>query len=244
MRTWIVGAALAASLASGAAHASLARNPAGAKNMGEGGALTVDTAAQLEKDSEGRTWVLETGVQYQVSDRVQLLLEAALLERQDPEGEEAVAGIGDTDFTLSWLALPGAMLPVVLGAKAKLPTAGEGLGTGRADFSALVVVARESGELEVALEAEFATFGSTDEEDFRDQFLYTLTAEYGLAESLAAFVEVFGNSAPLAGESRSDAALFGLEADVAVNDTVAPYVAVEADTEGVLSVRAGAEWTW
>ena len=40
-------------LAAETAHASLARNAAGAKNIGNAGRLTVDTAGQLESDPDG-----------------------------------------------------------------------------------------------------------------------------------------------------------------------------------------------
>ena len=121
----VVGAVGVALMASVQAHASLSRNAAGAKNIGEAGGLTVDTAGQLESEPGGKVWLLETVIQYQVSNRLQFLVEAILHESQQPDAGESVSGIGDTDLTLSWLASGGSrLLPsVVLGTQVKLPTA-------------------------------------------------------------------------------------------------------------------------
>jgi len=242
----LIGAAWLALSIPGPAHASLTRNAAGAKNMGEAGAWTVDTAGELERESDGKVWVFETAVQWQAAGRLQLLVEAVVFERQQPDEEESSSGLGDTDLTVSWLALEerGALPPVVVAARVKLPTAGEDVGSGKADWSGLLILGKESGELELNLELEYATFGAPPGEQLKDQLLYTLGAEYGLSDFLAVYAELLGNSAPADGESRTDAALAGVEMDVFATDTVAPYVSVELDTEEVATARAGVEWTW
>jgi len=230
-----------------ASLASLTRNAAGPRNMGEAGALTVDTAAELTGEPDGRSWLFEAGIQYQITDRLQLLLEATPFERVDPDDGEAVGGLGDTDVTVSWLAAErsGVLPDVVVGAKVKLPTAPAGeRGTGKTDASALLILARESEELELTLETEYATFGSPSGESLKNQLLYTLTVELSLSDLLAAYVEALGNSAPTDEESRTDAALLGVEIDLPVSERAAPYVSLEVDTEETWTARLGAEWTW
>jgi hypothetical protein len=186
-------------------------------------------------------------VQYEISHRLQLLLEAVLFERQAPDSGEAASGVGDTELTLSWIALEEKRLlpPVVLAAKVKIPTAAAGeIGTGKADYSALLILGKEFGELELSLETEYATFGSPEGENLKGQFLYSFTAEYGLTDFLAVYAEIFGQSAPTADDSRTDAALAGLEFDHALGERAAPYVSFELDTEGVGTARTGVEWTW
>lgn len=248
-RTWsvVVGVVCMTMLAAGTAHASLARNAAGAKNMGEKGRFTLDTAGQIEADADGRASKLETGMQYQLSNRLQLLVEGTLFEAQRPDVGRRVSGFGDTDVTASWLLLPaGDRAPsVVFGGKVKLPTASRAaIGTNKTDASALLVVGRESGELELALEAEYATFGQSGRVRLEDQFLYTLTAEYGVSNLLSVFGEVFGNSAPTKSSSRTDAAKLGIEMDIPLREWAAPYLSLEYDTEGLTAARAGVEWTW
>jgi hypothetical protein len=242
----VAGAACMVLLASGAAQASLTRNAAGAKNMGESGVLTLDTAGELEKEPDGKVWVFETAFQYEATERLQLLLEAVVFENQQPDDEESASGLGDTDVTISWMAVEerGWFPPVVVGAKVKLPTGGEDVGTGKADWSALLVLGKESGELESYLELEYATFGSPAGEELKDQLIYTLGAEYGVSDFLAVYAEVSGNSAPTDEESRTDAALAGVEMDLFATDAVAPYLSLEIDTEEVGTARAGVEWTW
>ena len=243
----VVGVACTMLAAAGTAHASLARNAAGAKNMGEKGKFTLDTAGQIEADADGRSWRLETGMQYQLSKRLQLLVEGTLLEVQHPDVGEKVKGLGDTDVTASWLLSAGRdRLPWwVVGAKVKLPTAShEAIGTNKTDVSALLVIGKETGELELTLEAEYARFGQPGGELLENQLLYSFTAEYGASDVLSVYGEVFGNSAPTKSSSRTDAAKFGVELDVPLREWAAPYLSVEYDTEGLASARAGVEWRW
>jgi hypothetical protein len=214
--------------------------------MGEPGTLTVDTAGELASEPDGKAWTFETAVQYEASDRWQFLVEAVVFENQQPEGDESASGIGDTEVTLSWLAREerGSSPPVVLAARVKLPTAGEDVGTGKADYSVLLVLGKELQELELNLEAEYATFGSPPDEELKEQWLYSFGAEYGINDFLAVYAEVFGNSAPTEEESRTDAVLVGVEMDVFATDEVAPYISLELDTEEAGSARAGIEWSW
>ena len=228
------------------AQASLARKAAGAGNMGDSGAFTADTAVELEQEEDGRVLVLEAALQVQLLGRLQFLAEAVLLERESFVGEETAAGIGDTDLILSWLMLTDeAWAPsLVLATEVKLPTASGDLGTGKPDYSALLVVEKEIGELELSIELELATFGSAPGEELKDQFIHTFGAEYSVSDLLAVYVEIFGNSAPSALESRTDAATLGVELDFSRSDAFAPYLSLEIDTEKVAVVRAGIEWVW
>ncbi len=245
-RLSMIGAICIGLVAHGVANASLTRNAAGAKNIGESGRLTIDTAGQIESDQDGKTWIFETGAQYQVSSRLQILVESVLYERFQPDVGESAKGLGDTDATLSWLLSEGnrSLPSLVVGAMMKIPTAGDEIGTGKADYSALLVLGKESGELELSVEAEYATFGAPPGETLKDQLRYTVIAEYGLTGFLAAYAELSGSSAPTAAESRSDAALVGLELDYQLSKVAAQYISFEIDTEGVGSARAGVEWKW
>ena len=233
--------------ASGPSEASLARNAAGAKNIGNPGHLTLDTAGQLESDPDGRNFVIETGLQYQITRRFQLLAEFVPFESQRPNAGSGTSGIGDTDVTLSWLAgSGGGRLPtVVLGARAKLPTAGNGaIGTGKPDYAALFILGKELGELELSLETEYTTFGQSGGVKLRNQFVYAAISEYALNDFLAVYAELSGRSAPTAIESRSDVARIGVEVDIPVRERIAPYVSFEIDTETVAAIRAGIDWSW
>ena len=243
---WMTLAAMCGLLVWSPSHASLARNAAGAKNMGEAGLWALDLAGQFQKEADGRSWTAETGLQFQATSRLQLLIEGLPFKLQEPDAGESVRGLGDTDVTLSWLILKDAPSrpSLVLGGRVKLPTADKDLGSGAADYSALAVMGKEIGELELSLETEYATFGSVSGEKPKEQVLYTLTAEYSLSDFLAVYAEAFGNSAPAPGESRTDAALFGLELDFLKRPHATPYLSFEVDTEGASSARAGVEWTW
>lgn len=246
-RALLLGAVCVGVMAAEPSYASLARNAAGAKNIGNAGNFTVDTAGQLERDADGNAWAFETSVQYQASKRLQLLVEAVPFESQQPHSEASTSGFGDTDLTLSWLAAKQGtrFASLVLGASIKVPTATqEELGTGKADYSALFVLGREAGELELNLETAFTTFGQSGTVKLKNQFSYTLSAEYGVNDYLSVYGELFGQSAPTAFESHTEAARAGLEVDIPVSESIAPYLSFELDTESVGGVRTGIEWTW
>lgn len=242
-----LGWAMAVSLvAATPALANLSRNTSSANTMGETGELVVDTAGQWERDPDGKTWLIELAAQYAFTNRIEAVLESAVYERLEPEDGGTVSGVGDMDLILSYLLLggDGPRPAVVVGGKVKLPTASEDLGTGKADYSALAVLGKEWDKTDLNLELEYAAFGSPADEDLKDQFIYTLALDRDLTEHLAAYAEAFGNTKPTEEESGTNAALFGLELDIPVNDTVTPYVSLEIDTEEVSTARLGAEWTW
>lgn len=228
------------------ALANLSRNTSSANSMGETGEFVVDTAGQWERDPDGQAWLVELAAQYALTHRVEMVVESAVYERLEPEDGETVSGVGDVDLILSYLLRgeDGPLPAVVVGGKVKLPMAGDDLGTGKADYSALVVLGRGWDRADLNLELEYATFGSPSDEDLKDQLIYTLALDYDLTENLAAYAELFGNSKPTDEEPGTNAALVGLELDIPVNDTVAPYLSAEIDTEEVSTARFGVEWTW
>lgn len=232
---------------SSGALANLSRNTSSAGSMGDRGELVIDTAVEWEKDPDAKLLSIPVAMQYGFFDKLEVVLESSLHEREKLDKGETVSGFGDTEITMSTLLreADGAWPAIVIGVKGKIPTASEDLGSGEFDYSGLAVLGHEWGEWEVNLELEYAAFGSPpDEEELEQQLLYTLSAEYGILNNMAVFAEAFGNSAPIDGESRTDAALVGLEVDVALGETAAPYFSLEVDTEEVITARFGVEWTF
>jgi hypothetical protein len=249
--------------------ADLARDAGTVRIMGEEGRWAMESALQMEKEADGKTWTVETAVGYTPAPRVQLLLEPTFWERSEPVDGPAVGGMGDTDFTVAFLAIPedGPWPAVVAAGKVKIPTArSPEIGTGKADGAVAVILGKEFGELEVSLELEYETFGSPETEDaaapaeedgaggdavapqetahLKDQFIYTLTADYGLTEHLSVYVELFGNTAPTEDEGDSNAAGIGLEYDVALGEHTNPLLAMSVDTDERVTAKIGVEWNW
>ena len=124
----------------------------------------MENAVQVEKDPDGKTWTIETGIQYTPESlpRLQLLLEPTFWEWEVPKGGPTVSGLGDTDVTVAYVLVPddGPWPAVILAGKVKLPTADDrDIGTGKADTSGLLILGKEFGDLDIGLELEFATFG-------------------------------------------------------------------------------------
>ena len=79
---------------------------------------------------------------------------------------------------------------------------------------------------------------------FDDQFLYSISADYSVSDLLSVFAELAGNSAPAAGESRSDVGTFGVETDFLQTETATSYATFELETERTATVRVGLELAW
>ena len=268
---FLIGAALVA--VATPTRADLARDANTTRIVGEEGNWVMENALQLEKDNDGKTWAVETAVQYAPSDRVQLLLEPTLWERDEPKDGSTESGVGDTDFTIAYLVLPdeGLWPAVIVAGKVKIPTAdNREIGTGKADYSASLIIGKEFGELDVSLELEYETFGdppsepvamdpagepldpdemavdsaTAEEVELKDQFIYTLSIDYGLTENLGVFVEIFGNSEPTKDEDSSNAVGVGLEYDIELTDYANPFIEVGVDTDDLVSAKVGVEWNW
>lgn len=245
-RSVVLAVLVMGSWTSGVGAGNLGRTAAGAGSMGDPGQFALDTAIEVEDDGDEQSKVFEAGLEVQMSDRTQLLVEASLYERFDPGEGDVIDGIGDIDVSGFWLVTgQEAWRPaLVLGARVKLPTASDGLGSGEPDFGAIVNLGAEHGELELGLELELVAVGEPGGVALDDQFLYTLAAEYSVSDLLAVYTEVFGESAPSPDEDRTDAALLGVELDFSRVEWFGPYVSLEADTDEVVTARAGVEWSW
>lgn len=276
MRTYGIAFSIAAGLlflSAGITCADVRRSAGTTAVVGEGGELVIENSLGLENDKDGTAWTLDMAILYtpEILSRFSLLLEPTLWEWDRPRDGEAVNGFGDVDLSLFYLLFLGSdVLPgVVVGTKVKIPTASnDDIGTGKADFSALLIVGKEFGELDINLELEYATFGQPDssssgddvlvEEDegadadfltessekLKDQFIYTLSVDYGLTENLTPYVELFGNTKPTKDESSSFAAGFGLEYDFELTDATSFIVEAGIDTDELITGKIGFEWTF
>jgi len=245
-RASVALALLVGSWTSSAAAGNLGRTAAGAGSMDDPGAFALDTAVEYEDDGDEQITVFEVGLQVQMSDRIQLLVEASLYERLDPGAGDAIDGVGDVDVNGYWLVTgqEGWRPALVVGARVKLPTASDELGTGEPDLAALVNLSAERGKLELALEVELVAVGEPSGVALDDQVVYALAVEYSPLEPLTVYGEVFGESAPSPAEDRTDAALLGAEVDLSRVEWFGPYVSLELDTDQTVTARAGVEWAW
>ncbi len=251
-------------LSAGIICADVNRNAGTTGVVGEGGEFVIENSIALESDNDGIVWTLDMAILYTPKNlpRFSLLLEPTLWEWDRPKDDGNVDGFGDIDLSLFYLLFPGSeVLPgVVIGTKVKIPTAtDEDIGTSKADYSALLIIGKEFGELDINLELEYATFGQPDssssgdevlfEEDvnakkIKDQFIYTFSVDYGLTENLTPYVELFGNTKPTEDEASSFAAGFGLEYDFELTDLTSFIVEAGIDTDKLITGKIGFEWTF
>lgn len=194
-------------------------------------------------------------------------------EPKDGPGAEGV-GDADVTASYLVRPSDGSWPAVVVAGRVKVPTASDReIGTGAFDGAALLIIGREIGDLDVNLALEYATFGQPDlesadsidavaesdesedgaleeptapEEDANliDQFLYTLSFDYGMTEHFSVYTELFGNTKPTRSGKASNAVGAGVEYDVDIAEGATLFIQAGMDTDRLITAKIGLEWSW
>ena len=213
--------------------------------LGKQGQGTVGNAVQFEKDKDGKTVLTETAIEYAPTDRFEILLEPFFYEKQMPKEGDSVSGLGDTELTLSYLAVDEQeFVPaVVVAGKVKIPTASNNeVGTGKFDYTGYVILGKQIGPIDFNANLAYETFGSPDGEKLKDQFIYALSADHNLTDDWSVYAEVFGNSSPATGLDGDFTA--GLGTEYKLTNHVNVFTAAGEDTSNLKFLRTGINYTW
>ena len=214
--------------------------------LGKEGTGAIGNAIQFEKDGEGTTILTLTAFEYAWSDRVELLLEPFFYEKQFPKVGDNVSGIGDTEFTISYLASEETedVPAIVFAAKVKIPTGdAPDIGTGKADYTAYLILGKKIGNVDFNANLAFETFGQPSTgEDLHDQIIFDLSAEYPVAPRWTLYAEVFGDRIPANVNEGTVAGAIG--AEYAINEHVNAFLSVGNDTDDLKTGRFGVNYTW
>ena len=214
--------------------------------LGLEGTGTIGNAIQVEKDHEGTILLTLTAFEYAWSDRVELLLEPFFYEKQFPKDGDNVSGLGDTEFTLSYLALHETEnLPaVVFAGKVKIPTGDTpDIGTGKADYTAYLILGKKIGNVDFNANLAFETFGQpASGEDLHDQIIFDLSAEYPVAPRWTLYAEVFGDTIPA---NRNTGTVSGaIAAEYELTRHVNTFLSIGDDSDDLKTGRFGVNYTW
>ena len=237
-------AAFGASVAVTPAFADLVLETETAR-LGAEGTGTIGNAIQVEKDHDGTTILTLTAIEYAWTDRVELLFEPFFYEKQFPKDGENVSGIGDTEFTISYLAFHETSdLPaVVFAGKVKIPTGdAPDIGTGKADYTGYVILGKKIGNVDFNMNLAFETFGQPADDTLHDQVIFDLSAEYPLSRDWTLYAEAFGDTIPA---NMADGTISGaIAAEYRITDHVNTFVSVGDDSDDLKAARFGVNYTW
>lgn len=209
--------------------------------LGKQGEGLISAALQVERDtSGGLAYYTVNQFEIGLTDRSELLIEPFFYEWDKPAHGPAFSGVGDLEITPSYMAIMETpLIPAVLFAcKFKVPTAtNRDIGTGEFDYQPYVIIGKTFGPwiLNGNLGYDFVT--SPKNEPLKDQFIYDLSLERQLTEKLSVFVEVFGNTAPSAGEKSTFAEAIAIE--YKFNKTFEIFTSIGYDTDNVANIRSG-----
>ena len=214
--------------------------------LGLEGSGTIGNAIQVENDPDGTTVLTLTAIEYAWSDRVELLLEPFFYEKQFPNGGDSVSGIGDTEFTLSYLAFHETenIPAIVFAGKVKIPTGDSpDIGTGKADYTAYLILGKKIGNVDFNANVAFETFGQpSDGEVLHDQVIFDLSAEYPLSRDWTVYAEIFGDTIPA---NMRDGTFSGaIAAEYNINEHVNAFLSIGDDTDDLKAARFGVNYTW
>jgi hypothetical protein len=244
-------------------HANIGRDFGKAGKAAKQGEWITENSVLLEhdRDHQDTVWTLETALQYAPVwlPNTTLLLESGWYQWHRPKEGERISGNGDLDFTaLYQLFAPPETAShrpaIALGGRIKFPTAGNReIGTGKFDYTGLVVIGRELGDFEINLELEYTIYGQLDgaggpdpdaPERRKNQLFYTLALDYDMTEHFKVFVELYGETSPIAGEAGGTGLLVGIEYDIDLSAKANLFTQLSADTDNQFSLKIGVEWKW
>ncbi len=214
--------------------------------LGKQGSGCVGNAIQVERDQDGTvTEFTLTAFELAPTDRIEVLIEPFFWERIIPKDGPVVKGKGDTEVTLSWLAIgeKGWRPAVVFATKEKIPTSNRPeIGTGKRDFTGYLILGKELGPLDFNVNLAGERFGSPPGEKLKDQFIYDTSAQFDLGKSLALYAEYFGNSAPTDDAPPVHAHSFA--AEISLTTHFNAFLSFGRDSEGMDDVRSGVNLVW
>lgn len=235
------------------ARGDLARD-AGKAAAGDEKALAVEVAVQLERSGDETERALELALQYAPPwlPRASIVLEALPRVWYRESDSPSIAGEGDTEVTLYWLAFAadGLVPGVLLGGKLTLPTDHRrGSFERRADMSGLLAVGSELDELELNLELEFMVPGQTTAaargvERRRKQLTTTVSIDYGLLEHLSLVAEWSAETRETASADFEQVLSGGIELDIDLLEDATLFLETGFDTEALFGLKLGLEVEW
>lgn len=241
-------------------HADLGRDAGKIGRTGEAGTWIMENSVLFERDRDESFWSIETALAHSPSflPGTTLLVEASLCEWSKPRNDRWSKGFGDLEFTATHVLFSpeeDSLWPAVsLGGRVKIPTArNRNLGTGKFDYTGILVIGKEIGDFEFNLEFEYTNYGqpgpssardSQPAERLKDQLFYKLAIDYNLAEHWTIFTELYGETAASADEGAKKGALLGLEYDIDLNDRTNLFTEISLSTERLFAAKIGLEWSW
>ncbi len=199
---------------------------------------------EWEKDGGKATFTVNQ-FEYAVSDLGEILIEPFFYEWDNPKDGKSYSGVGDLEITPSYMIVlddENSWIPAALLAfKLKVPTAtNRDIGTGEFDYQPYIILGKSCGNWVYNFNFGYdfvTTPPKLSRKDYKNQFIYDVSAEYKINSKLSVFGELFANSSPGAGQKGTFAG--ALATEYKFTEHVNAYLSVGYDTDGLLAIRPG-----
>jgi hypothetical protein len=156
------------------------------------GQLELELGGLSSKTGEARRASLPYTFKLAFNEEWGVLLGGEALVSAHDEGAPRVRGVGDTSLVLkrAWTLAPGSALGLELGAKA--PTAKDGIGSGKADYSMNGIYSRDMGSVHFDGNLTFTRIGAIDAGQGRTQTGWAAAFSTPLSEQWGVDAELSG----------------------------------------------------
>jgi len=162
------------------------------------GQAKFDFSYEFQRSGEGTETATPIGIEYGVTNRLELLVEPVPYTAIRPKVGRHATGAGDMEATLTWLehAERGNLPALAFAGEAKIPTArNELIGTGKADYAFYTIASRRRGSVQMHANVSYTFVGSPAATSLRNIWGGALAAEYFRTPAHEFFAEVLATTA-------------------------------------------------
>jgi len=184
--------------------------------MPEVGRTEISVAGEYQHSREGGEFALPFAYEIGLHPRFALLLEPTPYVAIYHRGERRVQGVGDTEITGTFLALPeaGAWPAFAVAGEVKLPTARNlKIGTRKTDYALYLIASKRLAEVDLHANVAYTFFGKPTGISVSDTMTFSLAADLKQNAKFATFAEVMFTTSALggSGEGKGAAAEIGVD---------------------------------
>jgi hypothetical protein len=218
-------------------------------------------AAELQTSSEGQEYALPLALEYGILNRLELMVEPVPIASIQPRKSKSVTGPGDTEITLTYLAVgeQPEVPAIALAAEVKVPTARDiQIGSKEFDYRVYAIASKRFGDVDLHVNVGYNFIGSPSGVSTKNPLDLAFAAEWFVNERFDVFGEVTYIGSSLRGGGAGelpDAGPVDLTPEVSGEETVGSlglryhvsrtfdvFGSVSYDNNDALLFRTGFSW--
>ncbi len=224
----------------------------------EAGKAQVSGAAEYLFGKDGKEFALPLALEYGLIKDLEILFEPIPYASVRGKGEKAISGVGDTEFTLNYLAIHEQnWVPAIsFATEVKVPTAAKlQLGSGEYDYRFFMAASKRIGPVDFHANVGYNVIGSPSGVNTRNPLDLSLAAEWFVCKDYELYAEINYQGTSLGSGNTTKAATVTPEVGgktivgtagirYHLTDTVAIFTSYSYDNSKDNLIRLGASWNF